>query len=122
MHEPVTKGIIRRLQFFYRPDKDIYIISTGYRWYKAIGTLGEQFPHDERFKTIDCAVYEVTDDQFKLKQALPYIIREQEEGIYRDSNLENRQLSYEDVVKQIRYIIHEEYEPLMIYCEYWKKR
>lgn len=99
-------GLINPLSVVYHPDEDVYIISAGHRRYKAIGSLREQFPHDDRFKTVDCAVYEVTDDQFKLKQGLPYITKEQEEGIYRDSNLENRQLSYEDVAKQIRYIVH----------------
>ena len=97
-------GLINPLSVVHHQDTDEYIISAGHRRYKAIGRLRELYPNDKRYDTVDCAVYEVTDDEFKLKQGLPYITKEQEEGIYRDSNLQNRQLSYEDVAKQIRYI------------------
>ena len=99
-------GLINPLSVVHHPEEDIYVISAGHRRYKAVSILRNQYPHDERYKTIDCAVYVVTDDDFKLKQGLPYITKEQEEGIYRDSNLESRQLSYEDVAKQIRHIVH----------------
>ena len=99
-------GLINPLSVVHHPDEDIYVISAGHRRFKAIKILNDQYPHDERYKTIDCAVYVVTDDDFKLKQGLPYITKEQEDGIYRDSNLESRQLSYEDVAKQIRHIVH----------------
>ena len=98
-------GLISPLSVVHHADEDIYVISAGHRRYKAISILREEYPHDDRYKNVDCAVYEVTDDSFKLKQGLPYITKEQEEKIYRDSNLESRQLSYEDVAKQIRYIV-----------------
>lgn len=98
-------GLINPLSVVWHPDEDIYVISAGHRRYKAIGILRERYPNDSRFEKVDCAVYEVTEDNFKLKQGLPYISKEQEEGIYRDSNLENRQLSYQDVATQIRYIV-----------------
>ena len=98
-------GLISPLSVVHHPEEDIYVISAGHRRYKAISILRNEYPHDDRYKTVDCAVYEVTDDSFKLKQGLPYITKEQEESIYRDSNLESRQLSYEDVAKQIRYIV-----------------
>ena len=82
-------GLINPLSVVHHTDEDIYVISSGHRRYKAI----------------DCAVYEVTEDPFQLKQGLPYISKDQEEQIYRDSNLETRQLSYEDVARQIRYIV-----------------
>ena len=98
-------GLISPLSVVHHSEEDIYVISAGHRRYKAISILRNEYPHDDRYKTVDCAVYEVTDDSFKLKQGLPYITKEQEESIYRDSNLESRQLSYEDVAKQIRYIV-----------------
>ena len=98
-------GLINPLSVVHHPDEDIYVISAGHRRYKAIGILRNEYPHDDRYKNVDCAVYEVTEDSFKLKQGLPYITKEQEESIYRDSNLESRQLSYEDVARQIRYIV-----------------
>ena len=97
-------GLINPLSVVHHPDTDEYVISAGHRRYEAITRLRDLYPEDKKYDTVDCAVYEVTDDPFKLKQGLPYITKEQEEGIYRDSNLENRQLSYEDVAKQIRYI------------------
>lgn len=98
-------GLINPLSVVHHEDEDIYVISAGHRRFKAIGILRSEDPLSEKYNNVDCAVYEVTDDEFKLAQGLPYITKEQEEGIYRDSNLENRQLSYEDVAKQIRYII-----------------
>ena len=98
-------GLINPLSVVYHEKEDIYIISSGHRRYAALKSLHEQYPDVDDYKTIDCSVYEVTDDEFRLSQGLPYISSEQEEAIYRDSNLENRQLSYTDVAHQIRYIV-----------------
>lgn len=98
-------GLINPLSVVYHAEDDKYIISSGHRRYLALKSLHDEYPDDEAYSFVDCAVYEITTDQFKLKQGLPYISPEQEEGIYRDSNLENRQLSYTDIAHQIRYII-----------------
>ena len=98
-------GLINPLSVVHYPDEDIYVISSGHRRFAALQKLHNEYPADERFSSVDCAVYEITTDSFKLAQGLPYISPEQEEGIYRDSNLENRQLSYTDVAHQIRYLV-----------------
>ena len=98
-------GLINPLSVVHHTDEDIYVISSGHRRYKAIEKLRELYPDDRMYDNVDCAVYEVTEDPFQLKQGLPYISKDQEEQIYRDSNLETRQLSYEDVARQIRYIV-----------------
>lgn len=98
-------GLINPLSVVHHPDEDVYVISSGHRRFKAITLLHEEYPNVEEFSSIDCAVYEITDDDFKLKQGLPYITAEQENEIYRDSNLESRQLSYSDVAHQIGYIV-----------------
>ena len=104
-------GLINPLSVVHHEDEDIYVVSAGHRRLKAIQTLHAQYPDDPKFKEVDCAVYEVTTDEFKLSQGLPFITPEQEEGIYRDSNLENRQLSYEDVAHQIRTILNKFDDP-----------
>ena len=98
-------GLINPLSVVYHPDEDVYIISSGHRRYEALTRLHKEYPNDDAFSHIDCAVYEVTTDKVKLAQGLPFIRPEQEEGIYRDSNLENRQLTYSDVAHQIRYLV-----------------
>lgn len=98
-------GLINPLSVVYHEEDDTYIISSGHRRYLALKQLHEQYPNDKLYSKVDCAVYEVTEDSFKLAQGLPYITPEQEEGIYRDSNLENRQLTYPEVARQIRYIL-----------------
>ena len=98
-------GLINPLSVVYHEEEDVYIISSGHRRYLALKQLHEEYPNDDTYKHIDCAVYEVTTDRFKLAQGLPYITPEQEEGIYRDSNLENRQLTYSEVARQIRYLV-----------------
>ena len=104
-------GLINPLSVVHHEGDDFYIVSAGHRRLKALQTLHEEYPEDKAYQEIDCAVYEVTEDSFKLAQGLPYITPEQEEGIYRDSNLENRQLSYEDVAKQIRVILNKFDDP-----------
>lgn len=99
-------GLINPLSVVHHPDEDIYVISSGHRRYEALKRLHSEYPNDEAFSSIDCAVYEITTDSFKLAQGLPYISPEQEEGIYRDSNLENRQLTYTEVARHIRYLVH----------------
>lgn len=98
-------GLINPLSVIHHPDTDEYIISAGHRRFQAIQQLHDEDPNNPNYQYIDCCVYEITDDPFYLKMGLPYITKEQEEGIYKDSNLQNRQLSYTDVAHQIRYII-----------------
>lgn len=104
-------GLINPLSVVHREGEDVYIVSAGHRRLKALRLLHEQFPSNPMYQEVDCAIYEVTEDRFKLSQGLPYISPEQEEGIYRDSNLENRQLSYQDVAKQIRKILNKFDDP-----------
>ena len=99
-------GLINPLSVVHHGDTDEYVICSGHRRFHAIKRLHEEYPDDPDYQDVDCAVYEVTDDEFLLKQGLPYITSEQEESIYRDSNLENRQLSYSDVARQIRYLVN----------------
>ena len=86
-------GLINPLSVVHHTEDDTYVISAGHRRFKAITLLRNDYPDTDRYNNIDCAVYEITDDEFKLKQGLPYISKEQEVGIYLDSNLENRQLT-----------------------------
>ena len=109
-------GLINPLSVVYHADEDVYIISSGHRRFQALSYLHKENPKSEEYANVDCAVYEITTDTFKLAQGLPYISPEQEEGIYRDSNIENRQLSYSDVAHQIRYILNRFDDP-----EYIKK-
>lgn len=82
-----------------------FIISSGHRRFKAYKDLHKTYPDDQRFKSIDCRVYVLTDNKSKLLMGFPFISREQEESIYKESNLLSRQLTYADVARQIRGII-----------------
>ena len=104
-------GLINPLSVVHHPEEDIYIISAGHRRFDAVSMLHDEEPSNPEWQTIDCCVYEITDDKFKLAQGLPYITAEQEDGIYRDSNLQSRQLSYSDVAHQIRFILNRFEDP-----------
>ncbi len=104
-------GLINPLSVVHHEDEDIYYISSGHRRYEALKLLHNTYPADEAYSNIDCAVYEMTTDAFKLAQGLPYITPEQEAGIYRDSNLENRQLTYTEVAHHIRYLVNRFEDP-----------
>lgn len=104
-------GLINPLSVVHHPEEDIYVISAGHRRFDAVSMLHEEEPSNPAWQTIDCCVYEITSDAFKLAQGLPYITAEQEDGIYRDSNLQNRQLSYSDVAHQIRFILNRFEDP-----------
>lgn len=98
-------GLISPISVVHDDVNNTYTISSGHRRYAAMCLLHEWEPNNKDYETIDCSVYELTDDKMLLAQGIPYISREQEEGIYRDSNLESRQLTYTDVAHQIRYIV-----------------
>lgn len=107
-------GLINPISVVHDSDKDTYTVSAGHRRLKAMKLLHEQDPDNEYFQTIDCNIYEVTDNEKFLVRGFPYISRKQEEQIYVDSNLENRQLNYNDVAKQIRTILKRFDDPVYV--------
>lgn len=109
-------SLINPISVFHKANEDSYTISSGHRRYVAMCNLHKRYPNDERFKAIDCRVYIITDKEFELDMGLPYITAEQEAAIYRDSNLLSRQLTYQDVAKQIRQIVRKFDDP-----DYYKK-
>ena len=98
-------GMIDPISVSHKEEEDIYTIISGHRRYNAILNLRNKFPKEKRYAMIDCRIYEVTEDTFLLAQGLPYITKDQEEAIYRDSNLQSRQLTDQDIAKQIRKIV-----------------
>lgn len=113
-HSIEQYGLINPISVVHDELKDTYTISSGHRRYKAMCQLHQEYPDYKDYENIDCAVYELTSDKFKLKQGIPYISKEQEQGIYRDSNLESRQLSYSDVAHQIRHLVEKFDDPIYI--------
>lgn len=104
-------GLINPISVVHDKKKDTYTIVSGHRRYLALRQLHKQYPSEKDYEFVDCSVYELTDDKKKLKQGLPYISKEQEEGIYRDSNLETRQLTYSEVASEIRHIVERFEDP-----------
>lgn len=96
-------GLINPISVCHREGDDYYIISAGERRFNSYKALEQKFPGE--YSEIDCRIYELTNDENKLNQGLPYISPEQEAAIYRDSNLLARQLTDQDVAKQIRIIV-----------------
>ena len=82
-----------------------YTISAGHRRFKAFQTLHEKYPEDERFSAIPARAYIVTENPDLLAQGGKYISLEQEKGMYLDSNFETRQVSYNDALTYIDYLI-----------------
>lgn len=100
-----TYGLIQPIIVTKRKDNDKYVICSGHRRYNAVKSLHEEYPDDRRFDTIECIVYEVTDDPALLARNDKYISEEIEDAIYRETNLQSRQLKYGEVAKQIRYLM-----------------
>ena len=99
-------GLIDPISVIHRiGDGEDYTIVAGHRRYTAFKLLHTQHPEEERFSRIPACVYELTDDERLLQRGLPYIDASTEEELYRDSNLQSRQLSYTEVAKHIRHII-----------------
>lgn len=98
-------GLINPIAVYHYQNDDHYVISAGARRFEAVSRLHERYPSNPRFQKIECKVYIITEDLTYLKQGFPYITKEQEEGIYRDSNNLARQLSEKDIASTIRYIV-----------------
>lgn len=113
-------GLINPISVVHDEEKDTYTITSGHRRYAALCLLHEWYPSEKDYESVDCSVYELTSDEHKLQLGLPYISKEQEEGIYRDSNLETRQLTYSEVAYEIRHIIERFDDPE--YLEKLRKR
>ena len=91
-------GLIDPISVIHRiGDGEDYTIVAGHRRYTAFKLLHTQHPEEERFTRIPACVYELTDDESLLQRGLPYIDASTEEELYRDSNLQSRQLSYTEV-------------------------
>lgn len=107
-------GLINPIAVCHREGEDKYVISAGERRYDAICRLNKRYPDNPRFQKVECKVYILTDDTVLLEQGFPYITKEQEEGIYRDSNNLARQLSEKDIASQIRYIVKRFDDPVYV--------
>lgn len=105
-------GLIQPIIVTKRADNDKYVICSGHRRYNAVKSLHEEYPDDRRFETIECIVYEVTEDPVLLAKGERYISYETEDAIYRETNLQSRQLRYNEVAKQIRYILKRVEDPV----------
>lgn len=112
-------GVIQPIIIVKYPEKEKYVVCSGHRRYNAVKSLHEQYPDDKRFFTIPSCIYEITDDEELVKRNPRYITREMEDAFYRETNLQARQLQYEDTAKQIRYILKKIEEPA--YLEKAKK-
>ena len=84
---------------------DEYTIVSGHRRFKAYEMLNETYPNDEAYETIPACVYELTSDIEAESNGLPYISKQQEEEMYREANLQSRQLTYGEVAHQVRKIV-----------------
>ena len=84
---------------------DEYVIVSGHRRYEAYKVLNSTYPNDERYQTIPASVYELTTELEAETNGLPYISKEQEEEMYREANMQARQLTYGEVAKQVRKIV-----------------
>lgn len=83
----------------------IYTISAGHRRFKAFQYLHEKHPDDPRFKTIAARAYIVTSSPELLAKGEKYISEETEKGMYLDSNFQSRQISYNDTLQYVDYLI-----------------
>lgn len=107
-----TYGLIQPIIVTKHANDDFYVICSGHRRYNAVTALHNEHPDDHRFDTIDCIVYEVTEDPALLAKNEKYISAETEDAIYRETNLQSRQLRYSEVAKQIRYILKRIEDPV----------
>ena len=83
----------------------LYTISAGHRRFKAFQYLHEKHPNDQRFKTIAARAYIVTSNPELLAKGEKYISEETEKGMYLDSNFQSRQISYNDTLQYVDYLI-----------------
>lgn len=105
LDESILKyGLIHPISVYHYEGQDEYTISSGQRRYDAVCRLHTRYPDNPNFQKIECRVYVITEDPNLLFKGFPYITKEQEEGIYRDSNNLARQLTDEDIASQILYI------------------
>lgn len=105
-------GLIDPIQVVSEYDSELkreqYYVIAGHRRLKAFKLLHSNDPDNEAYCKIPAVVYIITDDKEQQGQIIEdyiYISSETEERIYLDSNLESRQLSYNEVALQIEYII-----------------
>lgn len=82
-----------------------YVITSGHRRYKAFQALHQEYPEDKIYEKIAATVYVLTDDEEITRKNPHFISHTQEEGIYRDANLETRQLTEQDVLHHIDWLI-----------------
>lgn len=105
-----------------KSDNDKYIIISGHRRFNAYKdiladlkiekaslekegiSINEVENKIDRFSKIPCIVFTVVEEQSDLYGTdSKYITLEQEEKMYKASNLENRQISRDDLIKHIMY-------------------
>lgn len=112
LEESIRKyGVIDPITLIKTKDSDLYTICSGHRRFIAVKSLHAQYPEDPRFSYIDACIYSVTDDPEEIQKGLPYISKETEDRMYREANMQSRQLSTKDVAKQIRKIYHNFEDP-----------
>lgn len=89
------------------PEQRDYTISAGSRRFKAMSRLKDRYPNEPKYYKIECKVYFIVSSEEKQEKHLdvPYITKEEENAIYRDSNNLARQLNDQDIACQMRYII-----------------
>lgn len=100
-------GLIEPITVWQRDDdhSGIYTISAGHRRFKAYQYLNKKFPDDPRYKTIAARSYIVTANPDLLAKGEKYISEETEKGMYLDSNFQARQISYDDTLQYVDYLI-----------------
>lgn len=97
-------GLIDPISIVHRSGTgDEYIVVSGHRRLEAYRRLQLSYPG--MYSRIPANVYELTDDPQELEQGLPYIDAATEDQLYREANLQSRQLNYAEVARQIRRII-----------------
>lgn len=100
-------GLIEPITVWQKEDdrSGIYTISAGHRRFKAFQYLHEKHPDDPRYKTIPARAYIVTSNPDLLAHGEKYISEETEKGMYLDSNFQSRQISYNDTLQYVDYLI-----------------
>lgn len=100
-------GLIEPITVWQKEDDNsgVYTISAGHRRFKAYQYLHEKYPEDPRYKTIAARAYIVTSNPDLLTKGERYISEETEKGMYLDSNFQSRQISYNDTLQYVDYLI-----------------
>ena len=80
-----------------------YKIISGHRRFKAYQNLNKEYPGEYAY--IPATAYEITSNPVLLEEGGRYISSDQEEQMYKDANLQSRQLSYAEILNHIDYLI-----------------